>query len=88
MDEDPDKRIYVDGVVAASENAHPGSGIGTGETRYGLIGVGSATSDVENPNLSPEWYLHGDLAELMIYHHALTEEEQRQLVRYFVDRYR
>ncbi len=84
----PDKQIFVDGEqVASATNAHGGNALGTGTTRFGFIGVGSE-ADVFNGTRSPPFFLHGDVAEILIYHHALSNDERRQLERYFVDRYR
>jgi len=84
-----DKQIFLDGEqVASAPNAHLGNALGSGgATRFGFIGVGSA-ADVFNGTRSPLFFLRGDIAEILIYHHALSDDERRQLERYFVDRYR
>jgi hypothetical protein len=83
----PDKQIFVDGEQVASANAHGGNALGRGTTRFGFIGVGSE-ADVFDGVKSPTSFLRGDVAEILIYHRALSDDERRQLERYFVDRYR
>jgi hypothetical protein len=85
--EDPDKRIFIDEVDVASANGHAGYSLGIGMTRYGHVGVGSRTTVFGTPEIFPDWYLQGDLVELLIYHHALTEGERQHLEAYFVGRY-
>jgi len=82
-----DKRMFVDGTQVVSAAAHAGNSLGRGNTRFGFIGVGSKADSFDG-NRQPDWHLDGDLAELLIYHHALTDEERGQLERYFVNRYR
>ena len=83
----PDKRVFVDGTEVVSATAHTGNSLGRGNTRFGFIGTGSEAGSFDG-NRDPDWTLNGDLAEFLIYHHALTDEERGQLERYFVNRYR
>ena len=82
-----DKRVFVDGKQVVSAAAHAGRSLGRGNTRFGFIGAGSKADSFDG-NRAPDWHLDGDLAEFLIYHHALTGEERGQLERYFVNRYR
>ncbi len=82
-----DKRVFVDGKEAASASAHGSLSLGQGTTRFGFIGVGSKADSFDGTR-APDWHLDGDLAELLIYHHALTDEQRGQLEQYFVNRYR
>lgn len=83
----PDKRVFVDGVEVASSDAHGGNSLGRGAARFGFIGTGSEAVGFDGAR-GPDWHLRGDLAELMIFHHALTDEERGQLEQYFAHRYR
>lgn len=85
----PDKQIFVDGEQVASATAHGGNELGSIDTRFGFIGVGSE-ADAEDGDIKtpPSFYLRGDVAEILIYNRALTIVERQQLERYFVDRYR
>lgn len=85
--ETPDKRLFVDGAEVASTTAHGGNSLGQGTTRFGFIGTGSK-ADAFDGARGPDWHLQGDLAELLVFHHALTDEERTQLEQYFADRYR
>lgn len=82
----PDKRLYIDGEVAVEDTAHGGNAIGRGSTRFGFIGIGSEATSFDG-NTGPDWFFAGDIAELLIYHRALSDEERQQVERYFIDRY-
>ncbi|MBO6792303.1 MAG: DUF2341 domain-containing protein [Balneolaceae bacterium] len=56
-------RIYIDGVQNTSTTS--GSSFGTGNTRYGYVGVGSE-STVFNGNKGPSNYFNGDIDEFKI----------------------
>jgi hypothetical protein len=82
----PDKRLFVDGELVASATAHGGNSLGTGVTRFGFIGVGSEAS-VFNGTRAPLDFLRADLAEVILYHRALPDDERQQVEQYIVDRY-
>jgi hypothetical protein len=83
----PDKRLFVDGTEVASILAHNGGGLGSGATRFGYIGVGSS-ADASGGNVQAGTRFNGEIAELVLCHHALGDEERRGLDRYFMQRYR
>ena len=83
----PDKKIYVDGVVVASALGHPGAtglgddgaGVGGNEPdRFGFVGVGSEAG-VFDGTKGPTLYFQGQIDELKIYFRALSDEEIRAL---------
>lgn len=82
----PDKLLYIDGQVAAQINAHGGNALGTGATRFGFVGVGSKAAAF-NGTRGPLNFFAGDLAELLIYHRALSDEERQQIEQYFLNKY-
>ncbi|WP_456429130.1 Pvc16 family protein [Rhodocaloribacter sp.] len=82
----PNKRLYVDGESVASVTAHGGNDLGSGVTRFGFLGVGSE-ADVFDGSRGPSWHFNGDVAEVLVYHRALTDDERLQLEQYFRDRY-
>ena len=82
----PDKQIFVDGEPVAAGDAHGGANLGSGVTRFGFIGVGSEAA-VADGATGPAQFLAGDLAEILIYHRALSEEERRQIEQYFIQKY-
>ncbi len=82
----PNKHLYVDGESVASVRAHGGNNLGSGVTRFGFIGVGSE-ADVFDGSRGPTWYFNGEVAEVLVYHRALTDEERLQVEQYFRDRY-
>ena len=69
-----DKRIYVDGVLDATKaNAHSGSDLGTGNTRYGFLGDGSE-ADTYNGSRN-EIYYQGDIDEVRVWSDVRTATE-------------
>ncbi|GIV60235.1 MAG: hypothetical protein KatS3mg043_1324 [Rhodothermaceae bacterium] len=82
----PNKILYVDGVPAAQATAHAGHRLGSGTTRFGFLGVGSGAATFDGSR-DPAWFFLGDVAEVLVYHRALSEEERLQLERYFRERY-
>ncbi len=69
-----DKRIYVDGVLDATQtNPHSGSALGTGTTRYGFLGDGSE-ADVYNGTRN-EIYYQGDIDEVRVWSDVRTATE-------------
>jgi hypothetical protein len=84
---DPDKRIIVDSKEVTSSSNHSGNSLGQGNIRFGFIGTGSKAGTFDGTT-GPDWHLRGDLAEFLIFHRALTDEERTQLEQYFVVRFR
>ena len=84
--ETPDKQLFVDTEAVITATAHGGNDLGSGTTRFGFIGVGSEAAVVDGTT-GPNRFLAGDLVELIIYPHARSDEERRQLERYFIHRY-
>ena len=64
--------IYLDGVK--EDSATGGSTFGTGNLRYGFIGVGSEASEYDGDK-SPLDYFHGGIDDVRIYNVALTQQE-------------
>ena len=84
--ESPDKQIFVDGEQVAAADAHGGNSVGRGTTRFGFIGVGSEAGSFDGSR-GPLEFLKGDIAEFLIYHRALPDDERRQIERYFIEKY-
>jgi hypothetical protein len=82
----PDKRIFVDGQEAASATAHGGESIGSGAARFGFIGVGSEADSFDGAK-GPLAFLNGDLAEIVMFNRALTDEERALIELYFVGKW-
>ena len=69
-----DKRIYVDGVLDATQtNPHSGSDLGTGTTRYGFLGDGSEASGYNGGR--NEFYFQGYIDEVRIWNVVRTATE-------------
>jgi hypothetical protein len=68
------KQLYVDGALAGERLAHGGNALGSGNVQGELTATSGSVPA-------------GDVAELVIYDRALTDEERAQLERYFVNRY-
>ncbi len=84
---DNDKRLFVDGVEGGAENAHGGKNLGTGSvTSKGFIGAEVVINASDGTLVSSD-FLHGDVAELLIYQAALSDQEREAIERYFVDAY-
>jgi len=83
----PDKQIFADGEEVAAATAHGGESLGSGATRFGIIGVGSEAASADGV-IGPFQYLKGELAEVLVYHRALSDVERRRIERYFVEKYR
>jgi hypothetical protein len=68
------KQLYIDGKLVGERLAHGGNSLGSGNVQGQLTATsGSAPA--------------GDVAELVIYDRALTDEERQQLELYFANRY-
>lgn len=93
----PDKLLFVDGDQVAPDPGappppfHDGEALGTvsvaDPARFGFLGVGSE-ADTFDGGRGPDFFFAGDLIEVLVYHHALSEVERRALERYLIDRYR
>ena len=70
----------------AETSAHGGNSLGGGVTRFGFVGAGSQ-ADTFDGAVAATGFFAGDLAELVVYNRALTDEERDQLDRYFARRY-
>lgn len=81
-----DKQLFLDGVLAAGENAHGGNSLGSGATRFGFIGAASEADSFDGPVAAGAFFA-SDLSEIVIYNRALTETERDQLETYFAQRY-
>jgi hypothetical protein len=69
-----DKKIYIDGVLDAQQDAYPtGVGLGSGTVRYGFIGDGSEASTFNGTRNG--FYFEGTIDEVRIYHRVLGPEE-------------
>jgi len=64
--------IYIDGVPEPSVSG--GSTFGSGDLRYGFVGVGSE-ANVFDGNKGPSNYFNGDIDDFRIYEKALTRQE-------------
>jgi len=65
--------IFIDGS-AETPDSSGGVTFGTGEVRYGFLGVGSEATEF-NLNTGPENYFDGDLDDFRIYSRALSQAE-------------
>jgi len=65
--------IFIDGS-AETPDSSGGVTFGTGEVRYGFLGVGSEATEF-NLNTGPENYFDGDLDDVRIYSRALSQAE-------------
>jgi hypothetical protein len=68
------QQLYIDGELAREALAHGNNKLGSANTTGLLTATGGGDPD-------------GDVAELIIYNRALTEDEREQLERYFANRY-
>lgn len=69
----PDKRIYIDGTQDVTADGHGGDSLGSGTTRYGMIGVGSDASSFDGNNDSQ--FFGGKMAILFHYDERLNATE-------------
>ena len=83
-DVNPTKKIYVDGVLLASQQAHSWESLWEGQERsrsYWFIATWSEAGYMNGTN-APEAYFHWFMDELRMYERALNEEEIKNLYRY------
>jgi len=64
--------IYIDGELDISLTM--GTTIGSGNTRFGFVGVGSEASTYNGPR-GPSYYFNGEIDELRVWNKSLTEVE-------------
>ncbi|NEU58600.1 LamG domain-containing protein [Halorussus sp. MSC15.2] len=75
-----DSTLYVDGSQFAQTSAFgDGTSIGTGATRYGMVGVGSEASSPDSDRNSN--YFSGTIDEVRVYHRALSGNEIQDIYR-------
>lgn len=73
-----DKKIYVDGQIDSERNAYSGAPLGSGKTRYGIIGDGSESGSFDSGQNS--FFFEGDIADLRFYKgRALSGSEIEEL---------
>ncbi|MEL6922992.1 MAG: DUF2341 domain-containing protein, partial [Bacteroidota bacterium] len=63
-------RIYIDGALDATTTR--GTAVGSGNTRYGYVGVGSERGTEVSTSVGPSDYFNGDIAELRVWHTVRT----------------
>lgn len=68
--------IFVDGEVDVTTRM--GTTFGTGNPRFGFVGVGSEASSFDGDK-APETYFEGDIDDVRLYTRALASEEIREL---------
>jgi hypothetical protein len=80
------KRLIIDGQTRANRpDPHGGRGLGTGATRYGVIGDGSEADDyarltsASNGNQRNEYYYDGAVDEIRLYNRGLSDTEASRL---------
>lgn len=73
--------MYLNNQIIGQATPHGTNGLGTSNTRYGFIGVGSEAG-IFNGSTSPNAYLHGYLGEFIYYQRALNEDERALLDNY------
>lgn len=79
------KFLYFDGAIERSRDAG-NTALGTGNTRYGFVGVGSEAGSF-NGSQGPTNYLQGALAEVIFFSDALTLTERQQVESYLAIKY-
>jgi len=74
-----DKSIYIDGVLDVAADGHPaGASLGTGETRYGFLGVESFAAGFDGSHATA--FFQGALDDVRLYHRSLSATEVFALV--------
>ena len=66
------KKLYLDGQLIASEDAHDGNPLGSGLTRYGFIGVGSEAETADGSR-NPLYFFNGQMDDVIIFDVALDQ---------------
>ena len=68
-----DHKIYIDGQLDSEASFHSG-GIGSGNTSYTHIGIGSEASS-KNGSTGPDDSMNGELDDVRVYHRGLSASE-------------
>ncbi|MFO7632400.1 MAG: hypothetical protein R6W76_07670, partial [Caldilinea sp.] len=79
------KQLFIDGILVATADAHPGENVGSGVSRFGFVGAPSQATTFNGP-VGADLF-RGDLAELVLYDRALTDGERDRVEQYFVGKY-
>ncbi|MFN3981204.1 MAG: Pvc16 family protein [Caldilinea sp.] len=79
------KQLFVDGILVAEANAHPGQNVGSGATRFGFVGAPSQAATF-NGAIGADLF-RGELAEIALYDRALTDGERDRVEQYFIEKY-
>ncbi|HAJ38467.1 MAG TPA: hypothetical protein DCL15_22590 [Chloroflexi bacterium] len=79
------KQLFVDGILVAAANAHPGQNVGSGATRFGFVGAPSQATTF-NGAIGADLF-RGELAEIVLYDRALNDGERDRVEQYFVEKY-
>lgn len=79
------KQSFIDGVLVAEADAHPGQNVGSGVTRFGFIGAPSQAATFDGP--IGAGLFRGEIAEVVLYHRALSDGERDRVEQYFAEKY-
>jgi hypothetical protein len=79
------KQLFLDGILVATADAHPGQAVGSGVARFGFVGAPSQAAVFDGPTGAARF--RGDLAELVLFARALTDDERDRVEQYFVEKY-
>lgn len=79
------KQLFVDGILVAEADAHPGQSVGSGVTRFGFVGAPSQASVFNGP-IGADLF-RGEIAEMALYGRALTDGERDRVEQYFVEKF-
>ena len=80
------KQIFIDGILVAGVDAHPGQSVGSGVTRFGFVGAPSQ-ADVFNGATGGDGFFRGEIAEMALFDRALTDGERDRVEQYFLATY-
>lgn len=79
------KQLFIDGVLVAEANAHPGQNVGSGVTRFGFVGAPSQAAVFNGP--IGAGLFRGEIAEIVLYDRALSDSERDRVEHYFAEKY-
>lgn len=79
------KQLFIDGVLVAEANAHPGQNAGSGVTRFGFVGAPSQAATFDGP--IGAGLFRGEIAEIVLYDRALSDSERDRVEHYFAEKY-
>jgi hypothetical protein len=80
------KQLFIDGILVAGADAHPGQRVGSGVTRFGFVGAPSQ-ADVFNGATGGAGFFRGEIAEMALFDRALSDGERDRVEQYFVATY-